>query len=129
MATVPPVQPRKHWWHRHALVHDMGNQALESPADHRSPSEVTHHADLQFVSLHGFQPHQGSDRAAHQDLISHVELEDVGKLLGVTCAKKTFTSAKHQQLLPISHVLEGNYLENTTISWKCEEQCKIEKIN
>lgn len=47
-------------------------------------SEGTHHADFQFVSLHGFQPHQGIDRAAHQDLVSHMELEDVGKLLGIT---------------------------------------------
>lgn len=101
MATVPPVQPRKHWCthsgdvphhpneHWHALVHGMGSQTLDSPTDHRSPSEVTHHADFQFVSLHGFQPHQGIDRAAHQDLVSHVELEDVGKLLGITWGKKT----------------------------------------
>lgn len=119
MATVPPVQPRKHWWdcahiremfphhpheHTHASVLDVGSQTLDSPADHRTPSEVTHHADFQFISLHGFQPHQGTDRAAHQDLVSHVELEDVGKLLGVTWGKKTFTSTnQHQHLLPIFH--------------------------
>lgn len=100
----------------------MDNQTLDSPAEHRMPPEVTHHADFQLVSLHGLQPHQGRDRAAHQDLVSHVELEDVGKLLGITWRKKTFTAAnQHQHLLPIFHMLEWNYLENTIIFWKCEE--------
>lgn len=49
---------------------------------------VTHGADFQFVSLHGLQPHERADRAAHQDLIGHVEPEDVAKLLGITWGGK-----------------------------------------
>lgn len=144
MAKAPPVQPSKHWWdgahtqemlpphpkeHRHALLHDR-----DSPAGHRGPSELTHHADFQLISLQGFQPHQGTDRAAHQDLVSHVELEDVGKILGIAWGEKTFTSAnQHQHLLPhIAHAgmellgKQHNFLKVQRNNVKLEKQTQTE---
>lgn len=91
-----------------AIWDELSHTALVAGCGQPFTCWHTHRANFYLVSLERLQSYQGPNASAHQDFITNVVFQNVGKFLGVSCR---FVGKKEVQL--ILRLVIGMVKENT----------------